>query len=118
MDRKEMLLSHEVKYGQTSNASYYQMRPGTDMKSNILNQDNAPPHRAHLITFDFIGLERIVHRPYSPDLAPMDFAVFPRLKNTNDIQTQFLSFVKNWSSDRYRDIYDTLIKRQCIAYNI
>ena len=32
------------------------------------------------MTIDFLGFERLEHPPYSPDLAPMDFAVFPRLK--------------------------------------
>jgi histone-lysine N-methyltransferase SETMAR len=48
----------------------------------IYHQDNAPAHRAieTLDTIDFLGMERIPHAPYSPDLAPMDFALFPRLK--------------------------------------
>ena len=32
------------------------------------------------MTIDFLGYERIQHPPYSPDLAPMDFALFTRLK--------------------------------------
>jgi len=48
----------------------------------LFHQNNAPSHRATdtLMTIDFLGYERINHAPYSPDLAPMDFAVFPRLK--------------------------------------
>jgi len=43
----------------------------------------APSHRAAytLETIDFLGMERLEHAPYSPDLSPMDFALFPRLKS-------------------------------------
>ena len=48
-----------------------------------LHHDNAPPHTA-AITLGLIGLSRIdmvPHPPYSPDLAPCDFFLFPRLKS-------------------------------------
>jgi len=58
-------------------------RPGVAIEELLLHQDNAHSHRATdtLMTIDFLGYERIYHAPYSPDLAPMDFAVFPRLKS-------------------------------------
>ncbi|WAR21696.1 hypothetical protein MAR_015670 [Mya arenaria] len=51
--------------------AFLKKRPGTDKESMIIQQDNAPPLRAHetLMTIDFIGLERIIHSPYSPDIA-------------------------------------------------
>ena len=54
-------------------------RPGIPLESLILHQDNAPPHTAQVITLeiDVIGFQTIRHPPYSPDLAQMDFAIFP-----------------------------------------
>ncbi|XP_061195372.1 histone-lysine N-methyltransferase SETMAR-like [Saccostrea echinata] len=48
----------------------------------LLHQDNAPAHRADtcLLELDLLGLDRVIHAPYSPDLAPMEFKVFPTVK--------------------------------------
>ena len=50
------------------------------MELDILQQDNAPPHRAQstLLEIYLLGFERLEHRPYSPDLAPIDFDSSPR----------------------------------------
>ena len=47
-----------------------------------LLQDNAPVHTSHLSmsTSDECGFEMVQHPPYSPDLAPSDFALFRHLK--------------------------------------
>lgn len=47
-----------------------------------LHQDNATPHTSN-ITLALIGessINMVPHPPYSPDLAPCDFAIFPYLK--------------------------------------
>lgn len=51
-------------------------------KNIIYHQDNAPSHTAEQtkLELDLLGFSRISHPPYSPDLAPMDFALFPYLK--------------------------------------
>ena len=48
----------------------------------ILHQDNAPAHRANTtrLELDLMGLKTIDHSPNSPDLAPIDFAVFLEIK--------------------------------------
>ena len=53
-----------------------------DVDNIISHQDNAHSHTAHQMQFeiDLIGFRKIVHPPYSPDLAPLDFAFFPLLK--------------------------------------
>jgi len=58
-------------------------RSGMEIEEIIYHHDNAPSHRTAdtLETIDFLGMERPEHAPYSPDLAPMDFALFPRLKS-------------------------------------
>ena len=50
----------------------------------ILHHDNAPAHRA-VATSEFLAKHNIPslpHPPYSPDLAPCDFFLFPQLKKT------------------------------------
>jgi transposase len=49
----------------------------------ILHQDNAPLHTV-LVTREFLAKNKITtmdHPPYSPDLAPCDFYLFPKVKN-------------------------------------
>ncbi len=53
-----------------------------DQNSWLLHHDNAPAHIAFSIR-EFIAKKSIVtlnHPPYSPDLAPCDFFLFPKLK--------------------------------------
>lgn len=48
-----------------------------------LHHDNAPAHRSELVQ-DFVatnGIRVLPHPPYSPDLAPCDFWLFPKLKS-------------------------------------
>lgn len=52
-------------------------------RSFLLHHDNASSHTA-VPTFAYIGehdMEMLPHPPYSPDLAPCDYFIFPRLKN-------------------------------------
>jgi len=48
----------------------------------LLHDDNAPSHRA-LVTREFLAHNSIItllQQPYSPDLAPCDFFLFPKMK--------------------------------------
>jgi histone-lysine N-methyltransferase SETMAR len=48
----------------------------------LLQHDNAPPHAA-VLTHQFLAKNKIAvipHPPYSPDLAPCDFFLFPKMK--------------------------------------
>ena len=80
--------------GQTINAVYYlsllvQMKDIWKEKCKVkvtkgvlFLHDNAPAHRA-LATqkkLAYLGLQRPDHLPYSPDLAPSDYHLFPGLK--------------------------------------
>ena len=51
-------------------------------KPTFLHHDNARPHTATrtMETIERLHFNLLPHPPYSPDLAPADFAVFPRLK--------------------------------------
>lgn len=84
-----------VPEGQTVNKEYYlgvlatlrervrRKRPELwKNKSWILHQDNAPAHTA-LVVKTFLakhGIPVLDHPPYSPDLAPCDFFMFPKVK--------------------------------------
>jgi histone-lysine N-methyltransferase SETMAR len=83
--------------GQTVNQTYYIelltklrgkiQRKRTELWENgwILHQDNAPVHNA-LSVQQFLAKKKqdpvLHHAPYSPDLAPCDFFLFPKLKNS------------------------------------
>ena len=53
-------------------------------KTWMLHHDNAPPHASLLIREFLAKQETIVmpQPPYSPDLAPVDFFLFPKLEST------------------------------------
>ncbi|UYV64611.1 hypothetical protein LAZ67_3001306, partial [Cordylochernes scorpioides] len=82
-----------VPQGQTVNSAFYLEvlrrlkrripRVRTDIKDTVkLHHDNATSHTAFIIT-NFLARRNtsvIPHPPYSPDLAPCDFFLFPRLK--------------------------------------
>ena len=86
---------HWVPIGQTVNKEYYVealrefrkrflgKRP-TLFKSGQwhFHQDNAPVHNFILVTdcLTRMGIKTVPYPPYSPDLAPCDFWLFPKLK--------------------------------------
>ena len=63
---------------------YYQKRrPTTGFKHVHLLHDNAPAHTSAIVTA-FLKKEKVsvlLHPLYSPDLAPCDFFLFPKLKS-------------------------------------
>ena len=63
---------------------YYQKRhPATGFIHVRLLHDNAPAHTSTIVTA-FLKKEKVTvlpHPPYSPDLAPCDFFLFPKLKS-------------------------------------
>jgi hypothetical protein len=90
------IVHHEfASQGQTVNAQFYcnvlrrlredirRKQPELWRAGNwLLHDDNAPSHRA-LATRDFLAHSSIItcpHPTYSPDLAPCDFILFPKIK--------------------------------------
>ena len=50
--------------------------------SVVFQQDNAPVHNSIIVT-DYLtkmSINTVPHPPYSPDLAPCDFCLFPKLR--------------------------------------
>ena len=86
---------HWVPTGQTVNKEYY-VEVLRDFRKKFLgkrpalfksgqwhfHQDNAPVHNSILVTDDLtmMGIKTVPQPPYSSDLAPIDFWLFPKLK--------------------------------------
>ena len=94
-DSTGMIYVHWVPTGQTVNKVYYvevlrefrkrfrRKRPALFLSGQWhFHQDNAPVHNSILVT-DYLtkmGIKRVPQPPYSLDLAPCDFCLFPKLK--------------------------------------
>ncbi|UYV79713.1 hypothetical protein LAZ67_18000385 [Cordylochernes scorpioides] len=100
-DSEGVLLLDFLNKGQTITGDYYanlvkqlreaikEKRRGKLSRKIVYHQDNAPSHRSlqAMATIYDSGFELLPHAPYSPDLAPSDFKLFPHLKN------HFLAFI-------------------------
>ena len=53
------------------------------IRSVHFHRDNALVHNSILVTnyLTKMGIKTVPHRPYSPDLAPCDFSLFPKLRS-------------------------------------
>jgi len=93
-DQDGIVLIDNLPKGQTLNTEYYssllvqlkdilkEKRREKITKGVLLLHDNAPAHRA-LATqkkLAYLGFNCLDHPPYSPDLAPSDYHLFPGLK--------------------------------------
>ena len=94
-DSTGMIYMHWVPTGQTVNKEYYvevlrkfwkrfrRKRPTLFKLSQwYFHQDNAPVHNSILVK-DYLskmGIKTVPHPPYSPEIAPCDFWLFPKLK--------------------------------------
>ena len=95
-DSTGIIYMHWVPTGQTVNKEYYVeifrvLRKRFRLKRPALfksgqwhfHQDIAPVHNSILVT-DYLtkmGIKTVPHPPYSPDLAPCDFCLFPKLRS-------------------------------------
>ena len=94
-DRADMIYMHRVPTGQTVNKEYYvevlrEFRKRFRRKRPALfksvqwhfHQDNAPVHNSILVTnyLSKMDIKTVPQPPYSPDLTPCDFWLFPKLK--------------------------------------
>lgn len=105
-------------------------RPGIPLNEFVLHQDNAPGHTATStqLEIDLLGFQRLAHAPYSPDLAPMDFRVFPVLKDQlrghrfdskDELKTATQRIVQQFDSKWYEDTFSMWIRRtqKCVTIN-
>ena len=88
----------------------------------ILHQDNAVGNRAEStqLEISFLGFDILEHPPYSPDLTPMDFWVFPELKaslleirfdSAEELTKQTQIIVSSLTEDWYMETYTKWMSR-------
>ena len=109
-DSKGMIYLHWVPSGQTVNKEYYvevlrEFKKGFHRKRPALftsgqwhfHQDNALVHNSiHVSNYlTEMGIKTVCYPPYSPDLAPCDFWLFPKLKeNLRDSRFETIEEMK------------------------
>ena len=96
-DRYGLVYDHAVPRKTTVTSSYYstvlkssllrhlRMKRPEKLKTGcVLHHDNAPAHTARLTQecLREMNVDVLPHPPYSPDLAPCDFWLFPTVKNS------------------------------------
>ena len=106
------------------------LRPKSGIRGMKFHHDNAPAHTAGRIK-EFLrqsGLEMIEHPPYSPELAPCDFWLFPNLKrhlkgrryeSESELIAAFLEAVECIPVSSYSKLLDMWLHRcqRCIDAN-
>ena len=95
-DKDGILMIDYLQRGNTINSDYYcdllyrlkdaikEKRRGKLRNGVLFLQDNAPAHKAHqtMDVLQQLGFQCLDHPPYSPDLAPSDYFLFPNLKKS------------------------------------
>ncbi|UYV66807.1 hypothetical protein LAZ67_4002921 [Cordylochernes scorpioides] len=131
------LVHHEfIPFGRTINQEVYlgimrRLREAVRLKRPerwqnndwILHVDNARPHTAHVV-LQFLAKHstiQIPHPPYSPDLAPNDFFLYPKLKmklkgrkfdNVDMIQAESKATLRNLSKSDFISCFDNCKKKK------
>lgn len=131
-----------LEHGRTITADYYiglldrldnilrEKRKRTQRKNILFLHDNAPAHKAHkaMTKLEQLGYELVQHPPYSPDLAPSDYYLFPNLKRmlrgkrfyTNEqVESETNAYFEGLSKEYYETGIKMLEKRwsRCIELN-
>ncbi len=137
-DADGVIYTDYVPRGETVNAKYIieslgrflekyrAKRPIQASQEWFLHWDNAPVHTAAAVK-QFIAdraIKTIAHPPYSPDLAPADFFLFPKVKSELASKTLTAeTFTRSWEravqrlcKDDFRAAFDKWLERceKCI----
>ena len=87
-------------------------------------QDNAPVHNCILVIeyLNKMGIKTIPQPPYSPDLAPCDFWLFPKLRGCRyetikDMKVAVTKVIDTRTQEDFRRAFQKLLERysKCIA---
>lgn len=141
-DRQGVLLVEFMPRGTTINSNTYcetlkklrraiqNRRRGKLTKGIRLHHDNARPHVSQQTNdvIDQFGWELVSHPPYSPDLAPNDFHLFPKLKNClggqrfqtdGELQDAVTKFLNGLAAEFFEVGFQNWIYRQkkCVEKN-
>ena len=88
------------------------------------HQDNAPVHNSILVTgyLTKMGIKTVPHPPYSPDLAPCDFCLFPkhrgcRYETIEEMKEAVTKVIDTLTQEDFRVAFQKLLERynKCIA---
>jgi histone-lysine N-methyltransferase SETMAR len=97
-------------------------RPKTGIRGLLFHHDNASAHTANR-TLDFLETNKVrllTHPPYSPDLAPCDFFLFPYIKNLlrgtlfntpNDAVDAYMDALKDVPKESWKKCFENWFKR-------
>ena len=140
-DSTGMMYMHWVPTGQTVNKEYYvevlrefskrfrQKRPALFKSGQWhFQQDNAPVHNSILVT-DYLtkmGIKSVPHLPYSPEPAPCDFWLFPKLKEKlrgcryetiEEMKEAVTKIIDTLTQEDFHEAFQKLLERYnyCIA---
>ena len=128
---------HWFPIGQTINKEYYvevlreftkrfrRKRPALFKSGQWhFHQDNAPVHNSILVT-DYLtkmGIKTVPQPPYSPDLAPSDFWLFPKLRGCRyetieEMKEAVTKVIDTLTQEDYHGALQKLLERynKCIA---
>ena len=96
----------------------------------VFHHDNAPCHTSEhtQLSISILGFQQINHSPYSPDLAPLDFAFFTYLKKQlrgrrfdglEDLKGATLAIIKRMDSSWFQSMFNKWLHRyeKCINHN-
>ena len=131
-----MIYMHWVPTGQTVNKEYY-VEVLREFRKRFLGKrpalfksdqwhfqlDNAPVHNSILIT-DYLtkmGINTVPHSPYSPDLAPCDFWLFPKLRGCRyetieKMKEAVMKVIDTLIQEDFHGAFQKLLERyKCIA---
>lgn len=140
-DQRGMIYTHYCEAGRNINTEYYmeiitqlirvhipRKRPEYQGGKFKLHQDNARPHvsKKMIEFFEKKKIELVPHPPYSPDLAPCDFFLFPTLKNmlkgihfqsNEEIISTVKTCYRRLSKNGFQSVYEAWSRRwkKCIA---
>lgn len=129
------VVHHEfVPAGQTVTAKFYiqvlerlrarvfRARPELAEHGWVLHHDNAPAHSSYAVR-EFMtrkGVPTLPQPPYSPDLAPCDFFLFPQLKSfmkgnrydgVSEVQSVTTRVLRELSSEGFEECFQKWVRR-------
>ena len=113
---------NSTKYVNTLEKLKARLRRVRSEKVSIIHHDNTRPHTSleTRTALDPLGLRTLPHPPYSPDLAPSDFFLFPKLKDylkgnryetDEDVKNAVLSWCRDKTADFFADGIQQVVRR-------
>lgn len=125
-DSRGVVLIDYLEKGRTITGEYYASlldklndaiqakRPHLAKKKVLFHQDNAPAHTSRVVAAKLHDLrfEVVPHAPYSPDLAPSDYFLFPNLKkwlggrrfsSNDEVKAETTAYFAELDSSHYAD---------------